>query len=915
MQYSVRFSPARWWPFLLAGCVAISARCSAIVVTNTAPSGPGSFQQAILDANAAGGSNSIVFQISGSPPFTIAPTNVLPQISVQVVIDGTSQSGYSNKPVIELNGASTGSTTAGLRFGQGSSGSVLRGLTVNRFAGTGIDVNNVSNVAIRGNFVGTDVTGTIARGNGGTAYAGIFVNSGAWGITIGGTNAGDANLISANYIGLYFQNSSNNVVQGNIVGLNAAGTAALGNSNHGILINPGYGNRIGGLPAAQNTISGNTYSGIYISTGSTGNVIQRNRIGTDLSGSGAIGNGNSGVWVNGGTANLISSNLISANGQVGVSLIGGYLNQVAGNYIGTDASGGASLSNHLAGVQISGGGGNLIGGSGNGNVISGNGLDGISLLGGTLTNTIQGNLIGVSAAGTNALRNLQNGITLTNASFNLIGGTTAAARNVISGNAAYGIFIEKLTDTGNAVQGNYIGTDIAGARAVSNVLEGVLVKGMSNLIGGAVSGAGNVISGNGQRGIYLLGSGGNVSNNVVQGNLIGLDATGTRALGNISAGVGISDASGNVIGGTNAAARNIVSANGNTGATGLGGVFFANAGATQNRLQGNYIGTDITGMNAVGNLNDGVTLEQGATGNFIAGNLISANSVDGVYLINTASNIIQGNFIGTKADGTNDLGNIQQTLELQSGATNNIIGGTAPGAGNRIAYAKTALYAGVRVRNGAFNNLISGNSIFNNAGLGIDLGVNGVTANTDCESGMTSAYANYGQNYPVLSNAVSGVNTRVRGFLNSKISRAYTLQFFASPVSAGSGEGQLYLGQTNLTLGSACSSNFTAYLSTPVPAGWVVTATATDPNNNTSEFSAGVSMISLPPLQLSLPGTNRLSLSWTNNGGSFALQQASNLTPPVNWFAVTNVPLLQSNFLVTTLGMTNSSIFYRLIAQ
>jgi hypothetical protein len=176
--------------------------------------------------------------------------------------------------------------------------------------------------------------------------------------------------------------------------------------------------------------------------------------------------------------------------------------------------------------------------------------------------------------------------------------------------------------------------------------------------------------------------------------------------------------------------------------------------------------------------------------------------------------------------------------------------------------------------------------------------------------------ANAGQNFPSLSSVYSGTSTRVRGSLNSKINKTYALQFFASPGgdASGYGEGQLFLGQTNLTLGSSCSSNFTAYLSAPVPAGWVVTATATDPGNNTSEFSAWIPVISVPPLQLTRPSPSQISLAWTNNGGSFALQQTFHLTPPITWLAVTNIPVLQSNFRVTTLGITSSNIFYRLIA-
>jgi titin len=910
---------------LLAVVFQPSARGNTFSVTNTASAGPGSFQQAITNANANPGPDTIVFNISGTPPFTITPTVALPQISDQVTIDATTQPGYAGKPVIELNGASTGGTTIGLRFGLGSDGSSLRGMAINRFPAQGIDISSASSIAIQGNFIGTDVNGTLARGNGGVSSPGIYVKSS--GNLIGGTNTGDGNLISGgNVVGIYFQNASNNVVQGNFVGVNAAGTAALGNQNNGILINPGSGNLIGGpFSAARNLIAGNNASGVYLSGASTGNVIQGNLIGTDISGSYAISNATDGITLNGTPGNMIYSNLVSANGQEGVFISGSGAigNRVLGNFVGTDVTGTIALGNHFAGVHVSSGGGNQIGGTnaGDGNVISGNVLDGVTLNNITFTNSVLGNVIGLNAAGTSPLHNSQNGISINGGSTNLIGGVIAGARNIISGNSAYGISILELTDKGNNVQGNYIGTDVTGTRALGNMQAGVLIQGCANTIGGIAPGAGNLISGNGQQGIYLAGNNGNITNNFVQGNFIGVNVNGTGSLGNTNAGVGIAGAANNVIGGTTAAARNVISANGSF-TSGLGGVFIVYVGATGNQVLGNYIGTDVSGTLALGNYTDGIDVEQLASTNFIggtaagAGNLISANNVDGIYLTNSSWNKIQGNFIGTKNDGTNALGNTYHNVELHINATNNMIGGATPGAGNRIAFAKTSLRSGVRVRDGSLNNLISGNSIFSNAELGIDLGTFGVTAIADCESGMTSANANFGQNYPTLADAYSGAITRVRGTLDSKIGKTYTLQFFASPAgnALGYGEGQLFLGQTNLTLGASCSSNFTAYVSATVPTGWVVTATATDPNNNTSEFSAWVPVISVPPVLVALLNLGQLSVSWTNNGGSFGLQQTYSLTPPITWSTVTNVPVLQNNFMVTTLGTTNNSAFYRLIA-
>jgi hypothetical protein len=294
--------------------------------------------------------------------------------------------------------------------------------------------------------------------------------------------------------------------------------------------------------------------------------------------------------------------------------------------------------------------------------------------------------------------------------------------------------------------------------------------------------------------------------------------------------------------------------------------------------------------------------------------------VGGIYLTNASWNVIQGNYIGTGADGTRALGNVSHNVELDVNATNNTIGGSTPGAGNHIAFAQTSLRSGVRVRNGSLNNLISGNSIFSNAELGIDLGTFGVTANVDCETGQAGA-ANAGQNYPVLTNVYSGVATQIRGTLDSGAGKTYLLQFFSSPSGdpLGYGQGQVFLGQTNLTLGAACSSNFTVLLPVSIPAGWVVTATATDPANNTSEFSAWAPVIKLPALapgqlEADIVTSRQISLSWTN-GGNYVLEQTYSLTPPVQWTIITNAPSLTSGFFMLTLSATNENTFYRLATQ
>jgi hypothetical protein len=266
---------------------------------------------------------------------------------------------------------------------------------------------------------------------------------------------------------------------------------------------------------------------------------------------------------------------------------------------------------------------------------------------------VVGNLIGTDPSGTQGIGHSV-GVRFDNASNLLIGGTTAAARNIISGNGL-GIY-GTGTMTGVQIEGNYIGTDLTGTMAIGNTSVGIHT---GATIGGTAPGAGNLISGN-YVGIY---------GGIIQGNLIGTDATGKHAVGNF---IGISAAD-DVIGGLTPAARNIIS--GNTRGIDRVGV----------PIEGNYIGTDITGMMAVGN-GDGIwtgsgSIVGGTTAG--AGNVISGNSSIGIRVFGNGGQI-EGNLIGTDYTGTSALSN--NFGIYVDGVNNNVIGGTVPGAGNTIAF-------------------------------------------------------------------------------------------------------------------------------------------------------------------------------------------------------------------------------------
>jgi hypothetical protein len=351
------------------------------------------------------------------------------------------------------------------------------------------------------------------------------------------------------------------------------------------------------------------------------------------------------------------------------------------------------------------------------------------------------------------------------------------------------------------------------------------------------------VSGNGG-GAFLLNPS---SNNTISGNFLGTNSAGTAASANQGAGVfALSASANNTIGGTTPAARNIIAANGH------GGIVLGNTGTTGNLIQGNYIGTNASGTVAIPNAG-GISLSS-VEGNTIGGttagarNVISGNTSSGIAIDNNlaTNNVIQGNFIGTDATGALPLpngtsGGVMITDGFSGPATNNLIGGAAAGAGNVIAFNSGN---GITIFSfQAFNNTgngILGNSIFSNSLLGIDLGNNGVTAN---DLGDADAGANNLQNFPVITAVTPGVGiTTIQGTLNSTASTVFTLQFFSNSACdlSGFGEGQTFLGNTTpptVTTDGTGNVTFSVTVPTVVSGGAVIAGTATDPGNNTSEFS------------------------------------------------------------------------------
>jgi hypothetical protein len=1105
-------------------------------VVNTNDSGEGSLRAAIEYADSNPGADTITFNIPGSGPFTIALASPLPTIVETVTIDGLSQPGAScaNWPPtlkIEIAGGlsidGNGSVVRGLAINNGISLSANNVVIQCNFLGTDItgtvaknsDRNGITfirahgaliggigagtrnlisgnqyglradeemafDLTVQNNYIGTDVTGQFALGN---SQTGISVDTGS--LIVGGTTPGAGNVISGNgtgifatYDGDFSLSGYNGIIQGNYIGTNASGTAAIPNGNGIYTSFAPY--LIGGTePGARNLISGNTGTGVamYVEAEISG-LIQGNYIGTDVTGTQAIGNGE-GVSL--GRDIHLENNLISGNVGHGVST-GADQNSIMDNLIGVGANGTQPLGNGGDGVNIvlSGYdififldvGNNTIGNNGGngititggesdysasigGNRIFNNGKLGIDLdndgvtlndpgdvdrgthglqnfpvitsaiagatnISGTLnsaanatfsieifigicdpsgygegalpigtatvhtdangngsffapvsmplmlgygvtamvtggyadpqvffasefsacvpvtegvpvdltvvTNTndsgagslrtaieyansnpgpdtitfnipgdgphiiqpasplpditdvvtidgltqpgascdswppdlkveIQGRLtvdgdnstirglvintggLWISASGTlvqcnflgtditgTIAKNNDNGVVLSFSTDTLIGGIGQGTRNLISGNGGSGILSLEGAASGITIQNNYIGVDVTGQTALGNTLVGVWLNSSNNVqIGGTEAGAGNVISGNGVGirvghqnvpSFEVVGS--------IQGNFVGTNAAGTAAIPN-NHGMFIGDAS-MVVGGAEPGARNIISGNTNVGID-VFTLLTLTRPVNQTVVQGNYIGTDVTGTQAVPNgfgahVGNRVDFRQ----NVVSGNLGNGVNVDG------EDSRLTENLIGVTADGLQPLGNggdgIAISLLSSTRMGVQVVNGTiAYNQGNGVV---------VTGESASRNAHISPAVITNNGKLGIDLGGDGVTPN---DLGDVDGGPNKLQNYPVITRAIAGT-TLVEGFIHTTPNSLLSIGIFMGDCDdSGFGEGALRTGSVSVTTDSQGNGNFSTPVVFPLQPGQFVTAmvTAGDlPGGNSDIFSS-----------------------------------------------------------------------------
>ena len=798
---------------------ALFALCSQVIPASAASyvvkslsdsaSDPDSLRYAITQINASPLGGSIVFAIPSDPnspdypgPPVITLSSTLPHITKRVVISGANLLGVDGvSPTVQIDGS--GAAGDGLVCDEYAE---IYSVIVTGFSGSGIVLSGSAS-KVYGCFIGIDALGNAAaNGTGITVYAGGCLIG-------GGTGAKLFNVISGNTgagVALSGTLANGNMVRGNLIGTDPTGASNAVANQTGISIDRGAsGSSIGSsLDVHRNIISGNSGWGVLVQSGSL-NSVENNLVGTDAALSFSIANGASvglggGISVDGARGTKIKRNLISGNGGSGVQIVNGASETlVIANNIGVDGSGTVPIANSGDGVQLGDTTSavqvvwsNTIGAvnpatsgtaapgttgttGGWGNVISGNLQNGVNVISGS-NDSIQGNYIGISADGQQAIANSLVGVQITGTN-ETVGGTQLGAGNVISGNGADGILLASSASI--YVIGNLVGLDPTGIMALANAQNGIELQSSDAVqIGGLDPGARNLIGGNGSSGVIVDGD-----DNAVLGNYIGLGGDGLTEIGNGSipttdAGVLISSGSGNVIGGGQPEAANVI----------------------------------------VANNGDGVRLD--------------GNGADG--------NTVTGNTIGFNLDGSADTSsvNAQSGIGIYSGASNNLIGDVS-GGGNLIACITgnsgvllddlgTGLYP--------TGNSIRGNSILN---LGTDLpvllnfGANDASTNAP---GTDRLGPNNLLDFPVIASAaLSGSTVVVSGTYPGVPNRHIIVDLYHSDPNAATPVSQ-YVASVELDTDGDGNAPFSMVLGSGF-IGQTFTATAVDASGNTSQYSPAVS--------------------------------------------------------------------------
>ncbi|MBU3594614.1 hypothetical protein ICN42_10990 [Polynucleobacter sp. 71A-WALBACH] len=556
------------------GSSASSSPSANYVVSTLSDSGAGSLRAAITSVNSAPSTqySGITFSVAG----VITLASDLPAITNKVLIDGTTAPGYSagNTTTAPLVSVNFNNVSSGFNFNSGSAGSSIYALSIIGSNSNGVTLN-AGSITLLSNYIGLNLSGVAAP----NALSGIYIATSSTNNVIGSNPKSISglysNVISGNLLhGIQLYGSAGNKIQGNAIGTNPAGTAAIGNRGNGIYVTYfSTENTIGGTayfnsatgqtnnptgnkgtvpiisiaPPLGNLISGNSLNGVLIDGGSELTVLSGNFIGTNNVGTSAIGNTLDGVIIRNANNNqligctfednpFIYYNVLSGNGGNGLHVADSNAILIQANFFGAGANNASMVPNGAYGILVDGtSAGVQVGGViPLGNVSAGNRLDGIKVSG-TASGFTTFNTFGGLYAFQGAAPNGGNGITIDST-----GGNNLIRTNVFSGNTHHGIEISGNA-SGVTVDPNVVGLNTEGTGALANPPvtgfgnggSGVYIAGSAhdNFIGGYNNSVipQNTFSGNANYGIEIVGT---ASNNKIFNSVIGLSTTMLDKFGN-----------------------------------------------------------------------------------------------------------------------------------------------------------------------------------------------------------------------------------------------------------------------------------------------------------------------------------------------------------------------------------------------
>jgi trimeric autotransporter adhesin len=877
-----------------------------------------SLREAILASNnTANGTAEDLIRFNIAEPLvgglhTIALTSALPTITDRVRIDGSSEADFIGPtPVIRLLGSGAGAGVSGIVFGTGSDSSYVHSLWISGFSNVGVEVNNASNVSIGGIGLGNIITNNangginVATGSIGTKITGnaigtdfslsaglgngdinIRLLAGSGGALIGGSAIGSGNIIANSLTGsgvTVFNGSSGNAILGNQIYGNTATQIDL--NGDAITANDLDDNDNGGNGLQNTPVLISAFS-------SGGNTTINGTLQTEANKNYRI--------------EFFSAPTGAADGHGGAQTYLGFVN------VSTSVSGNASFNPTLSGVSVAAGNivtaiaTEILGAGSYGsssefaqNIVATGAAPGVTVSAPTSLTTNEGGAssqftvvlnsppsanvtIALSLSDTSEASLSTTLLTFNSANWNIAQVVTIVGLDdrYIDGNIAYSVNFAPSVSTDIAYSGLTLAS-VALTNVDDDTYNTLVVDTTSDANDGDTSSIAALWNNKGADGRISLREAILASNSTVNGTTsdkIIFDindplVSGLHTINVLSALPSISDVV-YIDGATDPdfAGMPVIVLSGASAGAGVNGIVFVNGSA--------YSGIRSLTIDSFSNLgisvSDAANISIGGVG---FGNVITRNTNGGVNVDLGSDNIqIIGNAFGTDLSGAALLANGGTNIRLLGG-NGGLIGGTAAGSGNLIANATVG--QGIYIDAVSLNNAILGNSIYNNSGLGIDLGVAGVQLNDAADS---DTGANNLQNYPVLVSAVSvGGNTTITGTLNSNANSDYRIEFFSSLIgdATGYGEARTFLGFINVTTDASGNASFNAnFTGVSVGAGAAVSATATvelgaGSYGSTSEFALNVLTSSAPPgVTVSAP------TSLTTNEGGLNSQFTVVLTSP-----------------------------------